>query len=156
MKQLSLSTNRMIEKPWDYVGLTLPNGGYLEDEKEVLAYASSIGHDEFVDFNDEDVIPNNIDWVLEEGIFTVKDVMNNRVHSLTSIVPRNIQNEVKEGDIIRVINPNDDNDWVFCVVTFVSRPNRIHIKGKTFITPFQMGILLVKSEEVDGKIEYYV
>lgn len=113
MKQLSLSTNRMIEKPWDYVGLTLPNGGYLEDEKEVLAYASSIGHDEFVDFNDEDVTPNNIDWVLEEGIFTVKDVMSNRVHSLTSIVPRDIQNKVKEGDIIRVINPNDDNDWVF-------------------------------------------
>ncbi len=73
MKQLSLSTNRMIEKPWDYVGLTLPNGGYLEDEKEVLSYASSIGHDEFVDFNDEDVTPNNIDWVLEEGIFKYPD-----------------------------------------------------------------------------------
>lgn len=156
MKQLFLSTNRMIEKPWDYVGLTLPNGGYLENETEVSAYALSVGYDEFIAFNDEDVTPNNIDWVLEEGSFTVKDIVNNCVHSLTSSVPMDIQSKVKEGDIIRVINPKDEKDWTFCVVTFVSKPSRVHIKGKTFITSFQMGILSVKCEEVDGKVEYYV
>lgn len=156
MFQLSISTNRMVENPKDYVGLTLPNGYHLEDEDAVLDFANSTGMDENITFADEDKIPGAFDWVLNDDIFTVEDVVNNRVHNLSKVVPKEIQNRVSEGDWIRVIDPSDDNNWVFCVVTYVSRCYRMHTGGKTVFVPFQMGVMVVKTKEVNGESKFYL